>query len=216
MMKVLSLDQIQKDEELYPRTRTDWQTILRYADSLSSGSVFPPVLVAQKEGKYILLDGYHRYEAHKKCKKVHIQAEVKENLTETEMYLLAVEANTKHGEALSPYERALAIKKLFELGVTPEDISKTVRIPVGKLKGFVEGRSIKDSFGNPVIVKAPLKGLSELPPISENDQDVFAARSQYQIINQLIQLVDNNMLDISNEKLKAKVQELYSKLSKYS
>lgn len=48
---------------------------LKYANSLMSGSIFPPIKVAKlKSGRYRMIDGRHRFLAHKMCEMKNIKA----------------------------------------------------------------------------------------------------------------------------------------------
>ncbi len=65
--KVLSLNEIFKDDGIYPRENVDEKRIDFFSDLIKEGTIFPPIkIVKAKTGKHILLDGFHRYSAFKK------------------------------------------------------------------------------------------------------------------------------------------------------
>ena len=68
--KVLSLNEIIKDDGIYPREKVDEKRIDLFSDLIAEDTDFPPIkIVRDKDGKYILLDGFHRYSAFKKLQR---------------------------------------------------------------------------------------------------------------------------------------------------
>ncbi|MBU0994161.1 MAG: helix-turn-helix domain-containing protein [Proteobacteria bacterium] len=62
--KILNLSEIFKDDTIYPRETVDESRIEFFSDLIREGTEFPPIKIVQdKFGRYILLDGYHRYSA---------------------------------------------------------------------------------------------------------------------------------------------------------
>jgi hypothetical protein len=69
IVKEIPLDQIDIDRIPYGLIS------LNYANNLNKGSKFPPIHVARlNNGRYKMLDGRHRYLAHKMCNKKYIKA----------------------------------------------------------------------------------------------------------------------------------------------
>jgi hypothetical protein len=60
----ISIDDVKFDGSIYPREKPSTSTIDEYADALAAGAKFPPIIL--EEGTNRLLDGYHRWKAHKK------------------------------------------------------------------------------------------------------------------------------------------------------
>ena len=77
--KLLNVKQVVMDKQLYPRMNVDRVTVARYYNALKAGATFPAIRVALIDGKYLLMDGAHRLEAHKGVKHQTIEAEVVEN-----------------------------------------------------------------------------------------------------------------------------------------
>ena len=71
MTKAISKVPITKiilDEEIYPRARIDHKRVSMFADNLRDGFKFDPIEVqiqSEDEDKYRILDGAHRWHAHK-------------------------------------------------------------------------------------------------------------------------------------------------------
>lgn len=64
MSTSISINDVKYDSSYYPREKPSSATIEEYADALASGDKFPPIIL--EEGTNKLLDGYHRWKAHKK------------------------------------------------------------------------------------------------------------------------------------------------------
>ena len=86
-------------KDLYPRFNPNPQTIQQYADSIDS---LPPIEINQRNE---LIDGYHRWTAHKKLGLEYIQATVTNTESDTQLLWYAVERNAKHGLQLSNAEK---------------------------------------------------------------------------------------------------------------
>jgi transposase-like protein len=59
------IDRIVVDQAIYPRSGWMQATVDRYADALASGEEFPPIIL--ERDSYLLLDGMHRYQAHRQA-----------------------------------------------------------------------------------------------------------------------------------------------------
>jgi hypothetical protein len=82
-------------EDLYPRSLTDHNAVQLYAENLA---VMPPIEVNQHN---ILIDGWHRWMAHKKEEKTSIRAVMTETASDVHILELAIERNNAHGLQLS-------------------------------------------------------------------------------------------------------------------
>lgn len=99
-------------QDLYPRLETSTTTVQKYAEDLS---VLPPVEVNQRNE---LIDGWHRWTAHKKAKAEKIRAKVTETASDAELLELAIRRNATHGLQLSQEDKRDMARKIYE--ATPE------------------------------------------------------------------------------------------------
>ena len=113
MIKVLNLGALVLDPKLQSRTETNEQTIEDYADAIKMGDEFPPLLTYFDGTHYWLVDGYHRYHAHKKAGKAGVTCEVV-NGTFTEAILKAASVNTKHGMRRTNADKRKAVMTLLD------------------------------------------------------------------------------------------------------
>ena len=99
-------------EGLYPRIETSPVTVQKYAEDLS---VLPPIEVNQR-GE--LIDGWHRWTAHKKVGAVQIKAIVTPTESDEQLLELSIERNASHGLQLSQEDKRDMARRIYN--ATPE------------------------------------------------------------------------------------------------
>ena len=104
---------IRRDGGTQPRAATQAAVIADYAEALSSGVVFPPVVVFFDGTDYWLADGFHRDGAHEALGIPQIQCEVRAG-TRRDAVLYAVGANEAHGLRRSNDDKRRAVLILLD------------------------------------------------------------------------------------------------------
>jgi hypothetical protein len=99
-------------EDLYPRIETNAIAVQKYADDLD---VLPPIEVNQR-GE--LIDGWHRWTAHRKVGAETIRVTVTETSSDAEVLELSIERNAKHGLQLSQQDKKDLAVRLYS--ATPD------------------------------------------------------------------------------------------------
>ncbi|MEO5351023.1 MAG: ParB N-terminal domain-containing protein [Magnetococcus sp. YQC-3] len=200
-IQLVKITDVKVDEEIYPRNQSDWLTAFQYSRSMQAGAIFPPIMVGRYAGQLYLIDGKHRMEANQKNKVDHIQAIVQDFKSKADMFAKAVELNVVHGKALSIQEKARAIMKLRTMNFSKEQISKIVSIPIDNLQAFVADRMVNTITGEQIIVKAPLNHLAGETVTQEviEGQNCFGTRSQDQVLDELISLLENKGINLKNK-----------------
>jgi hypothetical protein len=95
----LAVDEIQFVKELYPRLREDDAAIERYRAAIDR---LPPITVARGR---VLVDGFHRWQAHRREGAESVQAEDLGNLTDAEILRESIRRNASHGQQLKAKEK---------------------------------------------------------------------------------------------------------------
>lgn len=113
MIKVLNLGALVLDPKLQSRVETNEQTIEEYAEAIKLGDEFPPLLSYFDGTHYWLVDGYHRYHAHKKAGKAGVSCEIV-NGTFTDAVLRATSVNSKHGMRRTYADKRKAVMTLLD------------------------------------------------------------------------------------------------------
>ncbi len=213
--EIIEISKIKFDEELYPRTKTNWLTVYQYQQAMKVGSIFPPIIIGEYEGEYYLIDGWHRVAALIRLKQNSVKAIIKTYNSKKEMFIDAVKFNSTHGRPLSVQDKVKIIDKLKKLKIDDETISKLVKIPVGKLKKF-EKRAIDLGPGRTVYVKKPIadvldkKNPQEIPTIvSTINQEPLNTRTAKHLMIQLCELLEADLVDFNDKEVKDQAAKLY-------
>ena len=109
-------------DDLYPRMRTDATTVQKYAEDLT---VLPPIEVNQRDE---LIDGWHRWTAHKKMEAVEISVFVTETRSDGELLEFAIERNATHGLQLSQKDKQEMARRIYHQTPDPERKAKKKRL----------------------------------------------------------------------------------------
>jgi len=215
----IPIKEISFNEDVYPRVGYNWQTGYDYAQSMRTGAKFPLITLALFKGTKILVDGKHRLEAYKLLKVNKVKAEVFTGWGLNKIFEEAIKRNIAHGRGLSPFEKRRIALKLREMDFADNKISAIIQVPMDKLEGFVAQRLVNSITGETikqVIVKSELKHLagkdykfSETNEI-EQIQTPMYANNQLDLIEQVISLIENNLLNIKDQKIKERFNYLKS------
>lgn len=108
----MKLEDVVFRDDLYPRIETSPTTVQKYAEDLS---VLPPIKVNQHNE---LIDGWHRWTAHKKAGVEEIDAEVIETASDAHLLELAIETNATHGLQLSQADKEKMAGRLYSAFLT--------------------------------------------------------------------------------------------------
>ncbi|MGH7967292.1 MAG: ParB/RepB/Spo0J family partition protein, partial [Limisphaerales bacterium] len=92
----LKLDQIIMNAGTQTRASIHEETVVDYAEAMRNGAKFPPVIVFNDSGKFLLADGYHRVAAVKLNKGTEIAAEIREG-SRIDAIKFALSANATNG-----------------------------------------------------------------------------------------------------------------------
>lgn len=98
--------------DLYPRIHTSPETVQKYAEDLS---VLPPIEVNQR---YEIIDGWHRWTAHRKAEAATIPIRITETRSDAEFLELAIARNAAHGLQLSQEDKRNMARRIYHM--TPE------------------------------------------------------------------------------------------------
>jgi predicted XRE-type DNA-binding protein len=91
----IAVETVRFVKELYPRLKPHDDVVERYRDALDN---LPPIVIA-RDG--VLVDGYHRWQAHVREGAEMIQAENLGNLTDAEIIRESIKRNATHGQQLT-------------------------------------------------------------------------------------------------------------------
>lgn len=107
MSNVMRCSEVRFVKELYPRLKPHDEVVERYRDALDQ---LPPIIVARGG---VLVDGYHRWQAHVREGADEIAAEDLGDLTDAEIVRESYRRNATHGEQMSKAEKITAAEHLY-------------------------------------------------------------------------------------------------------
>lgn len=119
-----------------PKVRAEWLDMDHVWALQQRLDEVPPIVVRIVDGKYRLVDGVHRHEAHRRAERDTIRA-VLVDLTDAETLEQAVTLNRAHGKPLSPRERRSAAVELIRL--SPEWSDRRIADAVGLTHKAIAG-----------------------------------------------------------------------------
>lgn len=109
----LSLRQIET-EGMQSRAALYPEVVDQYRESLEDGEVFPPLVVAEAEGRFWLVDGFHRYEAYKRLGRLEVGCTIVKMPSKAEAWLYALQFNRDHGLRLTNADKRYRVRRLLE------------------------------------------------------------------------------------------------------
>lgn len=132
-MKEMKTSDVVYREDLYPRIKADAATIQRYAENLE---VLPPIEVNQHN---ILIDGFHRWTAHRKAEAETIKFITIETKSEQELYALAIEKNSAHGLQMNDADKKGAAIRLYGAGtgLSKDEIAKVLSVTTRSVSSYL-------------------------------------------------------------------------------
>jgi uncharacterized ParB-like nuclease family protein len=107
-MKTINISLIRIDGSTQNRARLDSTTVAEYSEALQEGAEFPPVTVFHDGSDYWLADGFHRFHAYLRAKKVSIAVEVKKG-DQRAAWLYSLGANDSNGLRRSNEDKHFAV-----------------------------------------------------------------------------------------------------------
>ncbi len=208
---IVRIDELVFDEKIYPRVKTSWYTANDYANSMRTGSKFPPITVAKLGNKTYLIDGWHRVEAYRLNGVEFVDAEVLKIKDRKQMYIESIKRNAIHGRPFSFQEKLIIASNLEKMRVSKSTISQLIGVTMDKMRKFKAERISYSTTGKPIVLKGAIKHLSgmKLSEQEEYTQEVISGyRTQERILDTVISMIRNDMFNTNNPKVVEKLDEL--------
>lgn len=121
-MAKIAVDAVVFRDDLYPRVESSATTVQKYAEDLS---VLPAIEVNQNNE---LIDGRHRFLAHKKREAKEIEVIVTETRDDDHLLELAIERNAKFGYQLSTSDKQTMARRIYRNAPVEERGAKKQRL----------------------------------------------------------------------------------------
>jgi ParB-like chromosome segregation protein Spo0J len=112
--KLLDMSVVRIDGDTQPRTAISPAVVQEYMEDMQAGAEFPPVTVVHDGATYWLVDGFHRFFAHRRLNRKEILAEVVTGEWKDARWL-SVAANKTHGLRRTNEDKAKAVTRALRL-----------------------------------------------------------------------------------------------------
>ena len=119
---VISVADVEYVKDLYPRLKPNDDAIERYRDAVDC---LPPIVVARGR---VLVDGYHRWQAHRREDRETVQAIDLGDLTDAEIFNESIRRNAEHGQQLSRSDKKSLAGKLWQTKAHLPNAERTAEI----------------------------------------------------------------------------------------
>jgi hypothetical protein len=131
LSEYLPIEAIRFVKELYPRLKQDDAAIERYRAAIDR---LPPIAIA-RDG--LLVDGFHRWQAHLAEKSHKIEVENLGNLTDLEIRKESLRRNSSHGRQLETKDKRKQAGELYLLGVDEAELIELLSLKSESLTEYL-------------------------------------------------------------------------------
>lgn len=204
------LEDLKLDYDIYPRTQIADTHVTALQDAVESGAELPPILVCAKSMR--IVDGFHRYtRAHRNAEDT-ILAILENFPDEAAVFAAAVKANAAHGKPYAPFERAKIVRQAQDFGLTIDRLSDALNISVDKIAeiqvGFV---GVGKTSGPVKATIAHLRGGRITKEQAKAAQKLGGMPQRF-YVEQLLILVENDLVNLADDAMMAKLTKLHEGL----
>ena len=189
--RLFVVSELETPEDIYTRARGSpwWAHVHAYAEEMKAGAIFPPILVGEYQGKFIVVDGYHRVGATKELGVEFIKGKLKKYDELSVLVEDSVKANNHHGIRYTPQDKAHIARLLEEYGLEKDTISDLVRVPIDKLERFTVRNMVNGTLKAP-LARLVREGKLTMAEASEVDQIRLSTMSLDDVLVQLINYLE--------------------------
>jgi len=142
--KIIKLSDIAIDGGTQQRVKIDLDVVAEYAEAMQCGAKFPSITVFFDGAQYWLVDGFHRFHAHRTSGIDELSADIHEG-TQRDARLFSAGVNGTHGIRLTNADKRNAVMMLLEdpewTEWTNRDIAKHCKVThtlVNKMRAEME------------------------------------------------------------------------------
>lgn len=211
-MPKMKLTELVCDFDLYPRGQVDSQHVFYMRQALAAGNEFPPIVVDRRSKR--IVDGFHRFRMFKLEGAAEVEAVLKDYKDEAALFLDAVRLNAAHGRMLSTFDRTRCALRAGELHIAPEDLASALLLTVEAAGRLITERVGRLRAVGPTGLNVPLKhtiahmcGRTLTKAQVETNAKLGGMEAGF-YVNQLIMLLRDGLIDLSDDRLVAKLREL--------
>lgn len=186
----MKLTEIELDSTLQVRDMLDQEVINDYSEALREGAKFPAITVFRVGSRHIIVDGWHRYFAHKKAGLALIDVDVIDG-SMRDATLYAIGANDAHGLRRSNKDKRKAVMMLLDDFEWAEWSDRKIA-QVAKVSSMTVG-TIRKSLGlQKDEVKAVVKGKETTVKVNRSEKSEPTPHYEEEISAEIEAIVEDN------------------------
>lgn len=147
---LLDMSVVRIDGDTQPRTAINPGIVQEYAEAMQAGVEFPPITVVHDGATYWLVDGFHRFFAHRRLNRQQIKAEVVAGELADARWL-SVAANKAHGLRRTNEDKAKAVIRAIKLkpDLSNPAIAEHVGVGEAMVRRYRESLETRKSTSDP-------------------------------------------------------------------
>ena len=174
----LKLTEIKVDSSLQGRCKLNQEVVDEYSEVLREGGKLPAIKVFRVGSSHYLVDGWHRYFAHKKAGLADIQVDIIDG-TKREATLYAVGANDDHGLRRTNDDKRKSVMMLLDDMEWSEWSDREIA-KAAKVSSMFVGKLRKSLGLQPEEVKAVVNGKETKVKVERNNNEPQIPQESYQ------------------------------------
>ena len=157
------------DPEIKVRDVDDF-TVSTYAEAMRAGSIFPPIIIDQKNR---LVCGHNRFNAYRRVfgPDYEVSCEISKFKNDVDLIIQAAGDNARHGKPLSTWDKKCVSLRLKKHGIKPEKISSVLGVRVDKIMEWAGMAVVVISPDNTREEKPLKRGNEHLAGTKVKEQD---------------------------------------------
>lgn len=217
MVRKYKLKNLNISPELEEIRGLDWKTVYRYSQNMEEGCEFPPITFDTEYN--VIVDGMYRKKAYDTVysPETSITVNTIKCSSWDDLVYTFGKLNSQNAKPLSAYSCKKIVTILSQYNWTKTQIAQLFNVPVIQIDRW-SGEHIVQIGSN--IIQKPVKGgikRKNKPPITEENyikhDKHHKGEPTITLVDQLIDYINNNWIDLENEKEVQKLQELHKKLT---
>ena len=213
-MREMKAAELVLDFDLYPRNNLDAHNVRGIVDALEAGVELPPVVIDATSKRVV--DGFHRTRAklrHGGDDAMIVVIE-KKYKAEADIFLDAMRYNAAHGARLDPCDRTRCTIIAEQLHIPLIAVAGALNMPLDKLGRLRDDRIAKGVGGLTIPLKRTNRHMAgrKLNKAQQAANERSSGMNQVFYVNQIIDLIEADLLDKSDDKLLERLRHLHGLL----
>lgn len=202
-MRKAKVGELVLDFNIYPRANIDNYNVNTIAEALTAGVELPHIIIDKKSKRVV--DGFHRVRAYQKIYGDDCEVEVieKSYRDDKQLFLDSIRYNANHGAKLDSHDRAHCSILANQLVIDDTHLADALSITVDKLSSLMVSHTAVGKGGLAVPIKRTISHMrgKKLTNKQADANKKLSGMNQSFYANQIITLIENDLLNVGDDKL---------------